>query len=139
MKVILKSTNEVKEVSFGYAVNYLIPKGVAVRATDEKIRELENKRIRENETKNRESVENKKLLSKFTGKKINLKVKAGKKGKLHGAITKKEIAKKLGVGKEVIELEEPIKKVGRYQIGLKFGTARGIINLNVTAAKNEAK
>ena len=131
MKVILKASGEIKEVAFGYAVNYLIPKGLAVRATAAEIKKLEIKQLKEKEMKTEEEDKNSRLFSQFSGKEFIIHAKAGKKGKLHGAITKKDLAKKLGVYKEVISLEAPIKKLGEYTIMLKFGQKQAKIKMTV--------
>ena len=133
MKVIILKTKEVKEVSLGYAVNYLLPKGLAVVATVKKLAEIkDNKLSKEKEVKagnqkDRQSAE------KLDGKVIEIKTTAGKSGKVHGSITKKEIAGKLEILKSNIVLEKPIKKLGEYKIQLKFGTTKATVKLKILA------
>ena len=133
MKVILLKTNEIKEVSFGYAVNYLFPQGLAVKATEEAVEKI---RIKNQELKIRnekETRKNKELAEKIKAKEFKIAIKAGKKGKLYGAVTKKDLAKLLGVEKTSIVLKDQIKKVGDYKIGVKFGSKRTEVKLKVEA------
>lgn len=131
MKIILNSTGQIKDVSFGYAVNYLIPKNLAVRATPEAIKKLEIENLREKEIKDKKADEVSRLFSQFTGKEFIIKAKAGKKGKLHGAITKKDLAKRLNIHKEAIILPEPIKKIGMYEVELKFGEKKAKVKVEI--------
>jgi large subunit ribosomal protein L9 len=133
MKVIFKNTGEVKDVSFGYAVNYLLPKGLAVAATAENLRALTLKKLKEQEKAAQENRTAARLFSQFSGKLFTIAVKAGKKGKLYGALTKKELAKQLKVPKEAVILPAPIKKVGEYELELKFASKRAKIKLRVEA------
>lgn len=135
MKVILNSTSEIKDVSFGYAVNYLIPKGLAVRATDKNLKELEIKRSKEKEKKDQQADEAGRLFSQFSGHEFIIRAKAGKKGKLHGVITKKDLAKELKLVKDNLILPEPIKKLGEYSVELKFGDKRAKVRVRVEEEK----
>jgi len=139
MKVIFKKTGQIKDVSFGHAVNYLIPQGLAVQATDEAILKLQNKlaasKIEESLIKNQKDSLKAAILSKLSGKELIIKAKAGKNGKLFGAITKKALAKTLGVEKQSIVLGKPIKKIGEHKINLKLGSGAG----TTVTVKIEAK
>ncbi|MCX6816454.1 MAG: 50S ribosomal protein L9 [Candidatus Beckwithbacteria bacterium] len=133
MKVIILKTGEVKEVALGYAVNYLLPKKLAVIATKQKLEEIKKKTEELKSAKNQEETADQQTMKKLEGKVIEIKTQAGKNGKIHGSITKKEIAKELKILKTNIILEEPIKKVGEYEIELKFGKAKGKIKLKLSA------
>lgn len=131
MKVIILETNEVQEVSLGHAVNYLLPKKLAVTATKKKLAELKKKALKLKVSKSEEERANKQDAERLDGKVIEFKEAAGKAGKIHGSITKKEIAKALGVLKTNIILEEPIKKLGEYEVELKFGKIRAKVKVKV--------
>lgn len=131
MKIIFTKTSEIKKVSFGYAVNYLIPQGLAVKATKLAIKQLESKKLREEKTKTEKEKENIRLARKFEGETIKIRSKTGKKGKLFGAITKKQLAKKLQIGKETINLSGTIKKIGEYEIELQFGKQKTKVKLKI--------
>ena len=137
MKIIDKKTNEVKEVSAGYAVNYLLPQGLAVVATAARIKDLKKKQIEKNVIKKQTRLQNQQQAGKLDGKVINLEVKAGKSGKIHGSITKKDLAKELGIMKGDIKLDKPIKKIGEYDIQLVFGKVRAKVKVKVVAERKE--
>jgi len=133
MKVIFKKTKEVKDVQLGYAVNYLLPQGLAVIATAKKLKELKKEKEKVKVEKTEDKLKNRQLAEKLDGKVVELKVTAGKSGKIHGSITKKEIAKELEILKTNIELDKPIKKVGEYEVGLKFGQVRAKVKIKLEA------
>jgi len=133
MKVIFKKTKEVKDVQLGYAVNYLLPQGLAVIATAKKLKELKKEKAKVKVEKTEDKLKNRQWAEKLDGKVVELKVTAGKSGKIHGSITKKEIAKELEILKTNIELDKPIKKVGEYEVGLKFGQVRAKVKIKLEA------
>ena len=136
MKVLLKKTNEIKEVSFGYAVNYLFPMGLAVTAT-EKIM-AQKKRLEKNAEKKKaqkETKEKKRALA-IKGKEFILKKKAGKADKLYAAINKKQLAEIIGVEKKEVVLEAPIKKTGEYEIQLQIGKIKEKVKIKVIDPKS---
>ena len=133
MKVIL--TQEVKklgvkgqilEVSDGYARNYLIPQGLAEEATKTRVKEIQEKTLKEEKKKINEKEAAEALKKKLHGQKVTIKVKAGTGERLFGAVTAKEIADALqaqyGVtlDKKKIETTEPIKHLGQHNIKLKI-------------------
>jgi len=122
----LGKKGEIKEVSDGYARNYLIPRKLAVEATDGLIKHIEeSKRIEE---KKKESIKNKSegILEKLKDVTIVLKVKAGEKGKLFGAVTSQDIANKIkevvGIDfdKNLFEDKVNLKEIGTYSIKIKL-------------------
>jgi large subunit ribosomal protein L9 len=132
MKVILSSDlrnlgkkGDLKEVSEGYARNFLIPKKLAEIATPEAIQSLRN--IQESKVK-QEKVEEeslKKIAFSLQGKKIILKAKSEKE-KLFGSIGKREIAEELkkenfNISEKSIVLEDSIKTIGEKEILIDFG------------------
>jgi large subunit ribosomal protein L9 len=128
MKVILlkdlKSLGkegEIKEVKDGYALNYLIPKGYALKATEANIKMINEKKkmILEREKKLKE--EAMKLKEQIESITINIPVKVGEGDKLYGSVTSQEISENLkknniNIDKKDIEIAEPIKKLGRYEV-----------------------
>ncbi len=135
MKVILTKTNEVKNVSLGYAVNYLLPKKLASIATRERLAELSQKKSEAKAAGEEKVHDNRQQAERLDGKVINFSKTSGKAGKIHGSITKKELATELKVLKTNIELPEPIKKVGEYTVNLKFGEAKAKVKVIVKAKK----
>jgi len=147
MKVILikevkklGKEGEIKEVSDGYARNYLIPKGYAVEATKIKLKETEEKNKREQNRKKKEKVEAEKLKKILDGKTITIFAKTGGENKLFGAVTAKEISEILqeefavSIDKKKIDIGEPIKHLGNYNINIKiYPSIRAKIRVVVTA------
>lgn len=133
MKVILLSDvrgtgkkGEVKEVSDGYARNFLIPKGLAKEANAKSLSELENEKAscaRRKELERQEAFKNYEIINEKTVKVLS---KAGESGKLFGSVTNQEIADKIKeiynvvVNKKKIYLEEEIKSFGTYKITIKL-------------------
>lgn len=133
MKVILTQdvknlgrTGDMKEVADGYARNFLIPKGLAVEATSGKIKETEEKKQSMEKQKKKELEQAEELKAKLHGRNLEIKVKVGESSKLFGAVTPKEIAgviaEEMGIkiDKKKIELAEPIKHLGEYEVKIKI-------------------
>lgn len=117
---------EVKNVSDGYARNFLIPKGVAVVASDAALNH-EKDRLKIEAAKFAKILDSaKETASGLEGKSVTVKEKAGESGKLYGKVTSKEIAEavksQLGydVDKRRIHVEDDIRKVGTYSISFKL-------------------
>jgi large subunit ribosomal protein L9 len=137
MKVIMKDTNEVKDVAFGYAVNFLIPKGKAELATEAKLKEIEEEKKKKQQKREKEQKKNKKIADKIDGREIKIKKKTGKSGKLFGSVSDSDIKKAVGEKKLDVELEKPIKETGDYQVNLKIGNQRA--KIKVIVEKREEK
>jgi len=115
---------QVKEVADGYARNYLIPRKLAALAQPQAVSQIET---RAKKMEVRLTTEMKDLASHIEGKEVSLKAKAGAKDKLYGSITSADIAAELQnvtgleIDKRKIELAEPIRQLGSYEIALKLG------------------
>lgn len=133
MKVIL--TQDVKkqgvkgqviEVSDGYARNYLIPQGMAEEASKTRLKEIEEKKVRDAKQKDKEKEQAEQLKARLDGQTIELKAKTGSNDKLFGAVTSQEIADALQkrfavkIDKKKIELGENIKNLGEYSFKIKI-------------------
>jgi len=116
---------EVKEISSGYARNYLIPRKLAVLATDKLLKWAETKR-EEREKKAEEKL--KKIsssVSEIDGLEVEIPVKVGEEKQLFEKINQQKISDALkGLGfnvkKTQIELEEPLQEIGEFPVRLKF-------------------
>lgn len=116
---------EVKEVSEGYARNFLFPKGVARPATEGNLKTLEQQQASEEKRKAQEKEDAQALGKKLEEMTVVLKAKAGEGGRLFGAITSKQIAEALAaqnikIDKRKIELSDPIRTLGVTQIPVKL-------------------
>jgi len=133
MKVILQEDikalgkkGQIIEVKEGYARNYLLPKKLAVEATQGNVKELNRQKEIQSQKAEKERQEAEKLAAKINGVTVTLKVKSGENGKLFGAVTSKDIADnlakvhKIDIDKRKIDLSENIKSVGNYDIKVKL-------------------
>jgi large subunit ribosomal protein L9 len=132
MKVILRSdiTNigrqgEIKEVSAGFARNYLVPKSLAMEANAQNLKIWERERVKLE--KQREEIINnaKDLAGKLEAAEFSVKVKLGDNGKIFGSVTTANIAKIIEnqgfqVSKRDILLADSIKEAGSYEISIRL-------------------
>jgi len=123
----LGKRGDVVNVADGYARNFLIPKRLAVMATEGEISRLKSEVLKKKEKEERRRKVLLEIKENLEGKEVILKAKAGNKGKLFGSITASEIAeaikKTMGIDidKKVVELASPIKEVGEHVVKLKLG------------------
>ncbi len=122
---------EVKNVSDGYALNYLIPRGLVEQATDRKIADLELKKKQSDEEVKVQGDLLQKEAEALNGMMIEVKVKANEKGHLFEGIHKDVIVTALG-GKLTADqfiLKNPIKEVGEHTIPLTLGDYSFVLNV----------
>ncbi len=129
---------DIVKVSDGYARNMLLPKGLAVEATEGNIRAAEKQKERQAQKAAEDRAAAEALAESIKEKSIEIKTKAGEGGKLFGAITSKDISeelqKQLGleIDKKKIELESPIKSLGTYTAVLKlYSEVKGELKVSV--------
>jgi large subunit ribosomal protein L9 len=114
---------EIKEVADGYARNFLIPRKLALLARPQALSQLGTREI----TKASEDTELTMLAQQIEGKEVNIKAKAGAKDRLYGSITSADIASELNsstglvIDKRKIELDEPIRQLGSYEVAIRLG------------------
>jgi len=132
MKVILtadvKGTGkkgEIKEVSDGFARNFLFKKNLAIEADSVSVNSLNIKKEAEAFHKQEEINRCMEMAKKMNLAEVPVKVKCGASGKIFGSVTSQEIAdglKALGfeVDKKKIVLKEAIKNVGIYRVDVKL-------------------
>ena len=146
MKVILLEdvrgsgkSGDVVNISDGYARNMLIPRGLAVEATPQNIKQLEKKKeaiAKKFAEDKAAALEMKKKLEEIT---IEVKTKAGKNGKVFGSVTSADIAEALqaqgfDVDKKKIQLDSPIKATGITDVNVKlFTEVSGKVKVNVVS------
>lgn len=136
MKVVLQKdypnlgdAGDIKEVSDGYARNFLIPQRIAVRADvgNTKVALHQKKLIELKKDKRKKSMEG--ISKSLQDKEVEIFVNVGENDKLFGSVTHQDVAnaiKTLGVDidKRKIEFPENIKALGSYNIKVKL--AEGI-------------
>lgn len=114
------------EVAEGYARNFLFPKGLAVEANSGNMKNLEKQKTIESKKKEAILKEAKELAQKLSQLTVKISTKVGEGGKLFGSVTGKDIGDILNnefqikVDKRKIEIKEPIKTLGTYNVSLKL-------------------
>ena len=129
---------DLKEVSDGYARNYLLPRKLATEATADNINALKLKEKAKTAQIAREKAQAEENAKKLAGVQVIIRAKAGSGGKLFGAVTSQEISKALkeqfdiDIEKNKIVQAEPIKTFGAFTVKAKLGyEVSGTINLLV--------
>ena len=132
---------EMKEVSDGYARNYLIPRGLAAEATADNINAMKLKEKAKAAQIAREKAQAEENARKLEGVQVLIRARAGSSGKLFGAVTSQEICDALkeqfdiDIEKNKIVQSEPIKTFGSYTVKAKLGyEVSGNINVLVVEA-----
>ena len=135
MKVVLLEditgkgkAGEIKEVSKGYAKNFLLPRGLALIATPTVIKQVES---RLEKTKLEESIDRERLVElaqQIEGKEIRFKARVGAGERLFGSITAADVAEELSrtigsvVDKKKIDIEKALRQAGSYEIAVKLAS-----------------
>ncbi len=115
-----------KNISDGYAKNFLIPKGYAVEANATNLNNLKGKKDSEAFKKQQELENAQALKEKFETVTVTIKAKAGDNGKIFGSVTSKDIADNLSkqhsisIDKKKIVLPDGIKEIGTFNIDVKL-------------------
>lgn len=129
---------EVKDVSAGYARNYLFKKNLAVEATPGNLKALEAKERKNEQLEQQEKEAAMDLKDKLADLEVKVKAKSGKTGQLFGSVTNKQIAEVLNkehgikLDKRKIELDEPIRTLGHTIVPVKLHQeVSGSINVHV--------
>jgi large subunit ribosomal protein L9 len=117
---------DVKKVADGYARNYLIPRGLAVTATETAVKQAELHRQAISRQQIKVLTEAQAFAQVLDGVSLSFKARAGEGDKLYGSITNAHIAEALTekVGREVdkrkIDLEEPLKELGTHAVTIRL-------------------
>jgi large subunit ribosomal protein L9 len=132
MKVILKQdieklgkAGDIVKVAPGYGRNYLIPRGIAMEATPGNMKIVEQERRAQARRDFREKEAAALLAQEIVKLTATLKRKTGEGGSLYGSVTAIDIADflvahKVDIDKRKIQLEDPIKTVGEYQVSIRL-------------------
>jgi large subunit ribosomal protein L9 len=120
--VNLGGLGDVVKVKDGFARNYLIPQGMAKRATEANLKEFENRRSELEKKANEALTSAQERAAKLEGQKIDIAQKAGPDGRLFGSVTNGDIAEALtksGVQVKKAEIRMPagaLKHIGEFPI-----------------------
>lgn len=121
------------EVSDGHALNFLIPRKLAVLATDAAVKQAG--------TRVQQVVDRKELdlklveqrLAALAEEKVTITKKANEQGHLYDAVDAEEIAKAADLPEDAIKLEKPIKELGDFDIPVSLGETFGKLSITIVA------
>ena len=132
MEVILRedidklgSRGEVVKVAPGYARNFLLPKRLAVAATESNKKIVEQERQAHLRKEAKVQGEAQDLAKIMTGATVRIAQKAGDNDQLFGSVTSKDIAEAFtaqnyNIDRRKIQLDEPIRQLGEYKVPVKL-------------------
>lgn len=133
MKVILKrnvdklgQAGDVVDVADGYGNNYLMPRGLAMRATNGAMRDAEAMRQARIKREERSQAEAQETRSRLESSTITIRAKAGEDGTLYGSVSNRDvaaaIAEQLGVriDRKRMPMERPLKRTGYHTVNVKL-------------------
>jgi len=131
--------DQIKEVSDGYARNFLIPKKLAAPADAKVMNEIKNKEASKLHKIEVEKAEANALAEKLKTVTVKITAQAGADGRLYGSVTSKDIVEALEkqhgivIDKRKLNLPDPIKAFGVYAIDVKLYTEiSGKVNVSVS-------
>ena len=121
----LGTRGELVKVRAGYGRNFLLPRGLAVQATPSNVKQIEQQRraLLKKAVAERDSAQQQaELLKEVT---LDFARKVGEHGLLYGSVTSMDVAEGLAakgyeIDRKRIQLKDPIKEVGEYQVPVKL-------------------
>jgi len=132
MKVLLRRNvsklgkiGEVVEVKGGYARNYLVPQGLAVRPTEANVKAIEDQKQAYLAELAKEKAQLEAKAELINGKEVTISARANEEGRLYGSVGPAQIASALAdeglfVESEYITLDEPIHQLDKYDVKVNF-------------------
>ncbi len=134
---------EIKEVANGYGRNFLIPQKLALPAKAAAINTVGTQLEVKARSQAQTEAELLELADHLNGKEVILEVRTGDKDRLYGSITTADIAAELesatglAVDKRKIELDEPIRQLGSYEVTIRL--AKDIVpQIRVTVSEKSS-
>jgi large subunit ribosomal protein L9 len=129
MKVILQKSvdklghpGDIVEVADGYARNFLMPRGLAVKATRGGVKHVDSLKRAHTVRVDKAKAEAEQVASRLAATPIKVRAHAGEEGKLFGSVTANDVADEihrqagLRVDRHDVHLEEPIRSVGTHEV-----------------------
>ena len=133
MKVILLQDvkalgkkGEIVDVSDGYARNFIFPKKYGVEANAKNLNDLKLQKANDERVAAQNLADAQEFAKVLATKEVVVKLKTGEGGKTFGSVSSKEIAEEakvqqdLDIDKKKIQLSEPIKNLGTYEVTVKL-------------------
>lgn len=131
---------ETKDVAEGYALNLLIPKGLAIAATPDAVKRIGVEILKDEGEKKLHHELLMKNLKELDGVTVTMKEKANEKGHLFAGVHKAELIPeiqkqtRIQVDESHIVLEKPIKEIGKHEIAIKVGDKKASFTLDIVKA-----
>jgi len=121
----LGARGQVVKVASGYARNFLLPKRMAVAATEANKKIVEQERQAHLRKEAKAQGEAQDLAKIMTGATVRIAQKAGENDQLFGSVTSKDIAEALtaqnyNIDRRKIQLDEPIRQLGEYKVAVRL-------------------
>ena len=128
---------EIKEVKDGYAKNFLIKNGYAIKETKESLKKLERDKQKQKELDSQKKAEALKIKQELESQTYKFTVKTGKEDKVFGSISVKQIKDKINdlyhLDKTQINLEKPIQTLGFHEVEINlYKNIKAIFKIQVT-------
>jgi len=149
MRVILQkpvenlgAPGDVVEVADGYARNYLVPRGLAVKATKGAMRHAESLRRAHEARVAKARAEAEAAAQRISAAALRIPARVGEEGKLFGSITAEQIAEEIerqtgvAVDRHDVRLEQPIRSVGVHEVRVHlFAGVDPVVQVEVVPAE----
>jgi large subunit ribosomal protein L9 len=144
MKNLGKSGEKV-EVKNGYARNYLIPRGVALRANKENLAVYESRKAEIDKQNAEKQAAADKVAKKLNGVEITIIRQAAEDGRLFGSVTVREIAEQIRekgfeIDSKSVDLLNPIRAIGVYKVLVSLHAEVNVeVSVNIARSETEAE
>lgn len=121
----LGNRGEIVKVADGYARNYLLPRKMALRVTDENKKQIERERAKAEAAEQEEKAAAQALADALAAADISIARRVGDHDTLYGSVTTSDIAEALSarqivVDRRKIQLDEPLKTLGEHPVVIKL-------------------
>ncbi|MEO8667891.1 MAG: 50S ribosomal protein L9 [Bauldia sp.] len=141
----LGQMGEVVRVRDGYARNFLLKQGKALRATESNRKQFETQRVHLEARNLERKQEAEGVAAKLNGQSFTVIRQAGETGQLYGSVSTRDLADAMeaggfGVGRGQVVLNQPIKKIGLHTVAVAVHPeVEASITVNVARSEDEAK
>lgn len=134
----LGKIGDLRSVAPGFARNYLLPNGLAIRVTADRLGDVELQRRLEKRREESGRLEAERLIGLLQAATITIAVKVGDQGRMHGQVTNQDVARALEqqlgaeVNRHAIQIDSPIRSLGRYLLSVRVAAGtEGSVTLEV--------
>jgi len=122
----LGQKGDIVEVANGYARNYLVPRGLAIKASKGAIAQAEAMRRNRAARDARERAAAEEIAARLGAQRITIPARAGEGGKLFGSVTSSDVAEALAavaeteIDRRAVQLDEPLKELGEVEVPVRL-------------------